>query len=59
MLYKLSYEATPWEQGQFIEIISPVNCFICTSHGFDLVVQANFERDLYMIMTIHRQALNN
>ena len=24
MLYQLSYEATHWEQGQFIEFISPV-----------------------------------
>ena len=24
MLYQLSYEATQWEQGQFIEFISPV-----------------------------------
>ena len=24
LLYQLSYEATHWEQGQFIEFISPV-----------------------------------
>ena len=24
MLYQLSYEATHWEQGQFIEFITPV-----------------------------------
>ena len=24
MLYQLSYEATRWERGQFIEFISPV-----------------------------------
>ena len=24
MLYQLSYEATHWERGQFIEFISPV-----------------------------------
>ena len=24
LLYQLSYEATDWEQGQFIEFISPV-----------------------------------
>ena len=24
MLYQLSYEATHWEQGQFVEFISPV-----------------------------------
>ena len=26
MLYQLSYEATHWERGQFIEFISPVRC---------------------------------
>ena len=24
MLYKLSYEATHWERGQFVEVISPM-----------------------------------
>ena len=24
MLYQLSYEATHWERGQFVELISPV-----------------------------------
>ena len=31
LLYQLSYEATHWERGQFIEFISKMNYFIYTS----------------------------
>ena len=37
MLYQLSYEATHWERGQFIEFISPVRSemmIIYTSYHF-------------------------
>ena len=35
MLYQLSYEATHWEQGQFIEFISSRAVKWCGGHGFE------------------------
>ena len=32
MLYQLSYEATHWERGQFVEFISPVRSEMAWSH---------------------------
>ena len=37
MFYQLSYEATHWERGQFIEFISPVKSGSCfTSYTGDM-----------------------
>ena len=42
MLYKLSYEATNWERGQFIEFISPVSEMMWSiyeiNHIFELLL---------------------
>ena len=50
MLYQLSYEATHWERGQFIEFISPVRSEVMWSiyeiiHTFELRLQIKVKND--------------
>ena len=37
MLYQLSYEATHWEQGQFIEFISSRAVKSCEIHNYEII----------------------
>ena len=53
MLYQLSYEATHWKRGQFIEFISPVSSSVgrathrqCGGHGFESRWSPDFFRFL-------------
>ena len=49
LLYQLSYEATHWERGQFIEFISLVRSeIICNGHFWSL---------LKMYLDLHRKRL--
>ena len=50
MLYQLSYEATHWERGQFIEFISPVRSEVMRSiyeiiHISELRLQIKVKND--------------
>ena len=57
MLYQLSYEATHWERGQFIEFMSPVRSEVMWSiyeiiHTFELRLQIKVKND-------HRSKFSN
>ena len=60
LLYQLSYEATHWERGQFIEFISPVrsevyevyesiwnNSYLVTGHGFGHGFESRWSPDFF------------
>ncbi len=42
MLYQLSYEATHWERGQFIEFISPVRSEVTGSNPVEALIFSGF-----------------
>ena len=59
LLYQLSYEATHWERGQFIEFISPVRSEMRWSI-YEIFHFSFFELRLYMkVKNDHRSKFSN